>query len=70
MSCAPGINALGAGWYFTIVSLILFVSRVSMVIELRYGPQWRLERLEREKKMELEEMQRDSESMRTANGGT
>lgn len=49
LSCAPGIDALGVGWYFTVLSLILFVSRITMAVELKYGPKWRLERLEREK---------------------
>ncbi|KAI7871673.1 major facilitator superfamily domain-containing protein [Spinellus fusiger] len=44
----PGIAAVGVGWMFTTVSLILFVSRILMIIELRYGQQWRLERNRRE----------------------
>ncbi|KAL0078829.1 chloramphenicol resistance protein [Phycomyces blakesleeanus] len=43
----PGIAAIGVGWMFTTVSLVLFVSRILMVIELRYGHQWRLERTRR-----------------------
>ncbi|KAI8331016.1 major facilitator superfamily domain-containing protein [Chlamydoabsidia padenii] len=43
----PGIVALGTGWMFTTVSSILFVSRFLIIIELKYGSKWRLERMER-----------------------
>jgi hypothetical protein len=31
----------------TLISLILFVSRLLMMVELKYGPTWRQERAER-----------------------
>jgi hypothetical protein len=31
----------------TLISLILFVSRLLMMVELKYGPKWRQQRAER-----------------------
>jgi hypothetical protein len=31
----------------TLISLILFVSRILMMVEFKYGPTWRVERAER-----------------------
>lgn len=43
----PGIQKLGVGWVFTVVSAILLVSRIPMYYELKHGPRWRRERAER-----------------------
>ncbi|KAI9485264.1 MAG: major facilitator superfamily domain-containing protein [Benjaminiella poitrasii] len=48
MIVQSGVQGIGVGWFFTTVSLILFVSRVTMIIELKYGPKWRMERLQRQ----------------------
>ncbi|EPB88969.1 hypothetical protein HMPREF1544_04230 [Mucor circinelloides 1006PhL] len=47
MAVQPGIERLGVGWMFTLISLVLLVSRVSMVVLLRYGPKWRNQRLQK-----------------------
>ncbi|KAL7312101.1 hypothetical protein PS15m_007902 [Mucor circinelloides] len=47
MAVQPGIERLGVGWLFTLISLVLLVSRVSMVVLLRYGPKWRNQRLQK-----------------------
>ncbi|KAG2183022.1 hypothetical protein INT44_006003, partial [Umbelopsis vinacea] len=44
---APGIERLGVGWMLTLISLILFFSRILMMVELKYGPTWRQQRAER-----------------------
>ncbi|ORZ21205.1 major facilitator superfamily transporter [Absidia repens] len=51
----PGITALGTGWMFTTISLILFVSRILIIVELKYGAKWRLERAERIDKAKAEQ---------------
>ncbi|KAI8377841.1 major facilitator superfamily domain-containing protein [Radiomyces spectabilis] len=43
----PGIAMMGVGWMFTIVSAVLCISRVLIVLELRYGPSWRSARQNR-----------------------
>lgn len=43
----PGVDSIGIGWFFTTVSLIVFVSRTILIVELKYGPKWRLQRIER-----------------------
>ncbi|ORE01237.1 MFS general substrate transporter [Rhizopus microsporus var. microsporus] len=43
----PGVEFMGIGWFFTTVSLIVFVSRAILIVELKYGPKWRLQRTER-----------------------
>lgn len=43
----PGVDLIGIGWFFTTVSLIVFVSRTILIVELKYGPKWRLQRSER-----------------------
>ncbi|ORY97648.1 putative multidrug transporter [Syncephalastrum racemosum] len=43
----PGIQKLGVGWVFTVVSAILLLSRIPMYYELKHGPRWRRERAER-----------------------
>ncbi|CAO3610840.1 unnamed protein product [Mucor hiemalis] len=45
----PGIQSLGAGWFFTTLSIISILSRVTITLELKYGPQWRKDRAERSK---------------------
>ncbi|CEJ00688.1 hypothetical protein RMCBS344292_14738 [Rhizopus microsporus] len=45
----PGVEFMGIGWFFTTVSLIVFVSRAILIVELKYGPKWRLQRIERSK---------------------
>ncbi|KAI8373550.1 major facilitator superfamily domain-containing protein [Choanephora cucurbitarum] len=48
MIVEPAISKMGVGWFFTMISSILFVSRISIVILLKFGPKWRLERLKRQ----------------------
>ncbi|RCH84348.1 hypothetical protein CU098_007592, partial [Rhizopus stolonifer] len=43
----PGIEALGIGWFFTTISIIVFVSRAILIVELKFGPKWRKQRVER-----------------------
>jgi hypothetical protein len=43
----PGIRKIGVGWCFTTLALILLVSRIAIVFELRYGPIWRQARLDK-----------------------
>jgi hypothetical protein len=43
----PGVEAIGAGWFFTIIALLVLLSGVIIVVELKFGPKWRLQRLER-----------------------
>ncbi|KAI8086461.1 major facilitator superfamily domain-containing protein [Halteromyces radiatus] len=43
----PGIYALGIGWMFTAISSVLFLSRALIIIELKLGPKWRVQRIER-----------------------
>ncbi|CAO3624160.1 unnamed protein product [Cunninghamella echinulata] len=42
-----GISNIGEGWLFTIMAIILFVSRLLILIELKFGAKWRMQRLER-----------------------
>ncbi|KAI9304105.1 major facilitator superfamily domain-containing protein [Cunninghamella echinulata] len=42
-----GISSIGEGWLFTIMAIILFVSRLLITIELKFGVKWRMKRLER-----------------------
>ncbi|RCI06850.1 hypothetical protein CU098_013552 [Rhizopus stolonifer] len=42
----PGVNSIGTGWFFTIIGIVILISRVMLIIELKMGPQWRRERLE------------------------
>jgi hypothetical protein len=44
----PGIQGIGVGWLFTTVSLVLFISRISIMILLKFGPKWRKQRLQRQ----------------------
>ncbi|CEP12498.1 hypothetical protein [Parasitella parasitica] len=44
LSVVPGAQAIGAGWIFTIISIVILISRASLFIELKYGPKWRLQR--------------------------
>lgn len=46
----PGIQYLGVGWYCTALSVVLFISRITIFFELKYGPQWRMERNKRQEK--------------------
>ncbi|OAD06788.1 hypothetical protein MUCCIDRAFT_138979 [Mucor lusitanicus CBS 277.49] len=48
MAVQPGIERLGVGWLFTLIALVLLVSRVSMIVLLSYGPKWRNQRLQRQ----------------------
>ncbi|KAI8642182.1 putative MFS transporter [Parasitella parasitica] len=50
MIVQPGIQAIGVGWLFTTISLVLLVSRVTIVVLLKCGPKWRKERLARQQK--------------------
>ncbi|KAG0748328.1 hypothetical protein G6F57_002539 [Rhizopus arrhizus] len=49
----PGVEAIGAGWFFTIIALLVLLSGVIIVVELKFGPKWRLQRLERVMKRPL-----------------
>ncbi|CEP12283.1 hypothetical protein [Parasitella parasitica] len=48
MIVQPGIQAIGVGWLFTVISLVLLVSRITIVVLFRCGPKWRKERLARQ----------------------
>ncbi|KAI8380282.1 major facilitator superfamily domain-containing protein [Blakeslea trispora] len=47
LTVQPGIEKIGVGWIFTVISLVLLISRVLIFIELYWGPSWRSERMER-----------------------
>lgn len=40
----PGIQGIGVGWMFTILTLILLLSNLSVLFVLKYGPRWRNKR--------------------------
>lgn len=40
----PGIQGVGVGWMFTILTLILLLSNLSVLFVLKYGPRWRNKR--------------------------
>lgn len=48
MAVQPGIQGIGVGWLFTTISLILLVSRISIMVLLKFGPKWRKQRLQRQ----------------------
>ncbi|KAI8970430.1 major facilitator superfamily domain-containing protein [Mycotypha africana] len=48
LTVQPGLKILSPGWYFTTVSSVLFVSRITMFFELKFGPKWRAKRLEKQ----------------------
>ncbi|ORX81673.1 MFS general substrate transporter [Basidiobolus meristosporus CBS 931.73] len=43
----PGIRGVGVGWIFTIVGLICIVSNLLIIVLLKFGNQWRQERMAR-----------------------
>lgn len=44
MAIEPGIQGVGVGWMFTILTLILLLSNLSVLFVLKYGPRWRNKR--------------------------
>ncbi|CAO3680217.1 unnamed protein product [Umbelopsis ramanniana] len=43
----PALQALGVGWGFTVVSLVLLPSRLLILPLLKWGPTWRQQRMEK-----------------------
>lgn len=41
---SPMLNALGSGWCFTLVGLVVLTTAPLLLVEIRNGPQWREER--------------------------
>ncbi|KAI8077242.1 MFS transporter [Gilbertella persicaria] len=44
MMVEPAVAAMGVGWFFTMVSFVLLLSRTTVIVLLKFGPKWRLER--------------------------
>lgn len=65
---APGINRLGVGWMLTLISFILFISRLLMMIEFKNGPKWRMERAERMARREEKKQAKLAAKKALANG--
>ncbi|KAF2100707.1 putative multidrug transporter [Rhizodiscina lignyota] len=40
----PIVNAIGAGWAFTLFAMVLVLALGLLVVQLRYGPKWRKRR--------------------------
>jgi MFS family permease len=47
VSIEPGIQGIGIGWIFTIIGLICVASNSLVPVMLKFGPRWRMERIER-----------------------
>ncbi|GAA6014137.1 hypothetical protein JCM10207_006109 [Rhodosporidiobolus poonsookiae] len=55
----PIISRMGAGWAFTMLSLICILFIPTLVVEWRYGSRFRLQRAERKEREEAEKAARD-----------
>ena len=50
----PMIEAMGQGWCFTFIGLVFLASVPMLLIVMRYGPEWREAKFEKEKRREID----------------